>query len=98
MDEKIDNFEYVLKSLYDGEKHRADRCEAAMRAANVRVDDLVTHCRAERARAIEDVANWVSSAMASGMFGSDSWSLRKRLAEVIRSREWETTLANEEMP
>ncbi len=40
-----------------------------------------------RGGVINEVADWVSSGMASGMFGSDSWSLRKRLAEVIRGAE-----------
>jgi len=50
-----------------------------------------------RARAIREVAAWVSSAMASGLFGSETYGLRKRLAEVIASRDWETVFANEEM-
>lgn len=47
---------------------------------------------AVRTKAIADVAEWITSSMASGMFGSDTYGLRRRLAEVVRGREWETTL------
>ena len=51
---------------------------------------------AARTKAIKEVAAWISS-MASGMFGSTSWGLRKQLADVIAGRLWETTLKNEKM-
>ncbi len=50
-----------------------------------------------RTKAVQDVADWIEGAMASGLFGSDSWGLRHRLADIIRSRDWEYDLANEEM-
>lgn len=50
-----------------------------------------------RTEAINDAAEWISSSMASMLFGSDSWSLRKRIAEVVKSRDWETHLKNEVM-
>lgn len=50
-----------------------------------------------RDKGIKDAAEWISSAMASSMFGSDSFYLRKRMAEVIKSRDWEHHLKNEEM-
>lgn len=52
---------------------------------------------AARDKAIKDVADWISSAMASGLFGSDSWGLRKRIAKIVRDRSWETVFKNEEM-
>jgi hypothetical protein len=56
------------------------------------VRTTVSRDDAARAQAIADVAKWMTSSMASGMFGSDTYGLRRRLAEVVREREWETTL------
>ncbi len=61
------------------------------------VEREIRRVKDERQEGIHAAAEWIASSMASMMFGSDSWSLRRRLADVIKSGDWERHLKNEEM-
>ena len=95
-----------VRRMAFGEFYRRDeRIFEAAEKAGVEIVDLREIMKARitaaeegpRSRAIKEVAKWISSSMASAIFGSSSWGLRKSLADTIEGRDWERHLKNEEM-
>lgn len=70
---------------------------AMVRAQADSIKRLHEQVKAVKNKTIKDVAKWICSAVVSGMFGSETFYIRKRLSEIISSGEWETIFKNEEM-
>jgi hypothetical protein len=80
--------ESVPKSLYDGERHRADRCEAALRAALARAEQAEVQLAGCGVAALGGIGDRFPVAKKGDYGWSQSYEdvvlLRTRFEELVR--------------